>query len=78
MHTVFGVYDGEAIRPSEAVRARPNTTVIITFLDDDAQPAAFALTRLEDVAGCLPYAGPGRTLEEMHAAIRHRAKRQWR
>jgi hypothetical protein len=78
MHTVFGIYDGEAIRPSEAVRARPNTTVLITFLDDDAQPVPFAPTRLENVAGCLPYTGPAKTLEEMHAAIRDHAKQQWR
>ena len=30
---------------------------------------AFPATRLEDVIGCAGYHGPGRTLEEMDAAI---------
>lgn len=78
MQTVHGVYDGQAIRPTEAVRARPNTKVLITFLDEEPQPSPFKATRLADVAGCLPYTGPAKTLEDMQAAVRSRAKEQWR
>ena len=37
-------------------------------------------TRLDDVVGCLPVQGPGRTIEEMDAAIGHevRARRDRR
>lgn len=35
----------------------------------------FPLAKLEDVAGCLAYQGPAKTLEEMEAAILEEAKR---
>lgn len=76
METVRGVYDGKAVRPTEAVRARPNTKVLITFLDDETSP--FKPTRLASVAGCLPYAGPAKTLHDRHEAIRQRARERWR
>lgn len=76
METVHGVYDGQAVRPTQAVRARPNTKVLITFLDEEAQPSPFKPTRLQDVAGCLPYAGPAKTLEEMQEAVRQRARKR--
>lgn len=78
MQTVHGVYDGQAIKPTEAVRARPNTKVIITFLDEDAPPSHFKPTRLDDVAGCLPYSGPAKTLEEMQESVQRRARERWR
>jgi hypothetical protein len=76
MHSVAGVYDGEAIRPTEAFEARPNTRVIITFLDD--APSPFPPTRLEDVAGCLPHRGPARTVEEMNEAVVRHAREHTR
>ena len=78
MQTVRGVYDGQAVRPTEAVRARPNAKVLITFLDEEPQPSPFEATQLADVAGCLSYSGPAKTLNDMQAAVRRRAKEQWR
>lgn len=78
MQTVHGIYDGQAIRPTEAVEARPNTKVLITFLDEEPQPSPFEATQLADVAGCLAYSGPVKTLDDMQAAVRRRAKEQWR
>ena len=36
----------------------------------------FAPTRIEDVHGCLPYAGPPKTLEDMDAGIAAELKRR--
>ncbi|MCX7013332.1 MAG: hypothetical protein NTW86_12390 [Candidatus Sumerlaeota bacterium] len=69
MYAVKGVYDGRAARPLEPVHARANAPVIITFLDEDAGAGLFPPTRLEDVAGCLRYAGPPKTLKDMDEAI---------
>jgi hypothetical protein len=74
MHTVRGVYDGQVIRPTEPVRAQPSTKVIIIFLEGDTPPSPFKVTRLEDVAGCLSYSGPAKTLEEMQEAVARRAR----
>jgi hypothetical protein len=72
MEIVHGVYDGQTIRPTEAVRARPNTKVLITFLDEEARPSPFKPTRLQDVAGSLSYAGPAnwKTLRVSHSSHR--------
>lgn len=78
METVHGVYDGQVVRLTEAARARPNTKVLVTFLDDVAQPSPFKTTRLQDVAGSLPYVGPAKTLEEMQAAVRRHAQDRFR
>lgn len=78
METVHGVYDGQVVRPIEAVRAPPNTKVLVTFLDEAAQASPFKPTRLADVAGCLQYSGPAKTLEDMDAAVMSRAKERWR
>lgn len=37
----------------------------------------FETTDLEEVAGCLAYAGPPKTLEEMEAAIQHGVTETW-
>jgi hypothetical protein len=71
MQTIPGVYDGQAIKPLDGFRARPNTRVTITFLEDGQRESVFAPTRIEDVAGCLAYAGPAKTIEEMDAAVLH-------
>lgn len=78
METVQGVYDGQVVRLTEAARARPNTRVLVTFLDDVAQPSPFKPTRLQDVAGSLPYGGPAKTLEDMQAAVRRHAEERSR
>ncbi|MCA1809756.1 MAG: hypothetical protein LC725_09960 [Lentisphaerae bacterium] len=77
MHAIQGVYDGKMIRPLEPVRANPNVRVIITFMDSE-QNNAMSKTRLEDVAGCLKYAGPAKTLADMDAAIEKGVNEQWR
>ncbi|MCP4699322.1 MAG: DUF2281 domain-containing protein [Gammaproteobacteria bacterium] len=38
----------------------------------------FPPTRLEDVAGCLPYKGVAKSVEEMDAAAAARFRREWR
>lgn len=38
----------------------------------------FAPTRIEDGLGCTGYAGPGRSVEEMDAAIDAEMRRRWR
>ena len=78
MQTIPGVYDGQAIKPLKEFRARPNTRVIITFLEDAQRESVFAPTRIEDVAGCLAYAGPAKTIEEMDAAVLRHAKERRR
>jgi hypothetical protein len=78
MQTIPGVYDGQAIRPLERFRARPNTRVIITFLEDEGRESAFPPTRIEEVAGCLAFSGPAKTIEEMNAAVLRHAKEQRR
>ena len=37
---------------------------------------AFAASRLDEVAGCLPYKGKPRTLEQMEAAVAKEARRR--
>jgi hypothetical protein len=78
MEIVHGVYDGQIIHPTEAVRARPNTKVLITFLDEETRPSPFKPTRLQDVAGSLPHPGTAKTLEEMQDAVRRHAKERSR
>lgn len=78
MKTVPGIYDGHDIKPLEAFHARANTRVMITFLEDAPRPAAFPRTRIEDVAGCLPYGGPPVSVEEMDAAVLRHAKERRR
>jgi len=76
MQTVHGVYDGETVRPTEAVEVRPNTRAIITFVDESpCQP--FRRTTLDEVAGCLRYPGPAKTLDEMQAAVRRHMQKRW-
>lgn len=36
MISVKGIYDGKKIKPAEKIRAKKNSEVIITFLDDEA------------------------------------------
>ncbi len=77
MQTIPGIYDGEAIRPLERFRVRPNTRVIITFLEDEQRESVFPPTRIEDVAGCLAHTGPAKTIGEMDAAVlRHARERR--
>ena len=38
----------------------------------------FPRTTLEEVAGCLKYSGPPKTLEQMENAIRKGVQEQWR
>ena len=78
MHSIAGVYDGHTIKPSEAIVAAPNTKVITTFLEDGPLARPFPTTRLEEVAGCLPYEGAAKTVEEMNEAVRRHAREQWR
>ena len=72
MKAVEGIYDGKRIKTLEPVHMPGNVRVIITFLD--APPPALTATRLEDVAGCLVYRGPAKTLGDMENAIRKGAK----
>jgi AbrB family looped-hinge helix DNA binding protein len=37
----------------------------------------FPPTTIEEVRGCLKYDGPPHTVEEMHEAIEHEARRMW-
>ena len=72
MKAVEGIYDGKRIKPLEPVHMPANVPVIITFLD--APPPALPLTRIEDVAGCLGYRGPAKTLADMEHAVEKGAK----
>ena len=75
MREIEGVYDGETVRPLEKLDVKPNTRVIITFpVDKERSRAAMTQTRLEDVAGCLHFDGPARTLDDMEAAIERGAR----
>ena len=38
----------------------------------------FAQTTLNDVAGCLKYTGPAKSLQDMHDAIKQGIREQWR
>ncbi len=68
MQAIQGIYDGKMIRPLEPVHAHPNARVLITFME--VGPAEKPpVTRLQDVAGCLRYTGPAKTLSEMEEAI---------
>jgi len=78
MLTIPGVRDGEAIRPLEGSRARPNTSAIITFLEDEQRESVFPPTRIEGVAGCLAHTGPAKTTEEMDAAVLRHARERGR
>jgi len=62
----------------EAHNWEPGTEFVIeevgnAILLRPAKP--FPLSKLEDVAGCLAYQGPAKTLEEMEAAILEEARR---
>ena len=77
MQAIQGIYDGKTIRPLEPVRAHPNVRVIITFMEPELVED-LPVTRLEDVAGCLHYTGPAKTLGDMDAAIRKGVAEQWK
>jgi len=77
MQAIQGIYDGTAIRMLEPVRAHANVRVIITFIES-ALLNDLPVTRLEDVAGCLHYSGPTKTLADMEGAIRQGVKEQWK
>jgi hypothetical protein len=77
MQAIQGVYDGKNIRPLEPIRAHPNVRVIITFID--AEPIeGLPTTRLQEVAGCLHYTGPAKTLADMENAIRKGIEENWK
>jgi len=62
----------------EAHNWEPGTELVIEDVGDAIllRPARlFPLAKLENVAGCLAYQGPAKTLEEMEAAILEEAKR---
>ena len=69
MKVIEGIFDGTSVRPLEAIDAVPNTRVIIAVLDEQDDHGMITRTRLEDVAGCLRYNGPAKSLSEMEAAI---------
>lgn len=69
MKTVPGIYDGNSVKPTGKVDVKPNTKVLITFLDQDTRPFPFPATTLGEVAGCLT-TGPARTLDEMDEGIK--------
>ena len=77
MQAIQGIYDGKTIRPLEPVRAQPNARVIIMFVETDLTDR-LPVTRLENVAGCLRYAGPAKTLSDMEAAIKQGVEEQWK
>ena len=78
MKTVPGIYDGSSVKPTEKVDAKPNTKVLITFLDEDARPSPFPVTTLDEVAGCLATTGPARTLDEMNEGVKRLVRGRWR
>jgi AbrB family looped-hinge helix DNA binding protein len=71
---------GQVILPKsvrDAHKWRPGTEFIVENTADGIllRPAKpFPPTRLEDVAGCLRYAGKPKTLSQMQAAIRAEVK----
>ena len=73
MIAIQGLYDGHTIKPLEPVHAPANARVIITFLEEDRLRSVLP-TRLQDVAGCLRWTGPGKTLADMEKAIEQGAK----
>ena len=77
MQAIQGIYDGKTIRPLEPVRAHPNVRVIITFMESE-RGVDLPVTRVEDVAGCLHYTGPAKTLADMDAAIQKGVEEQWK
>ena len=77
MQAIQGIYDGKTIRPLEPIRAHPNARVIITFMDSELT-GVVPETRLKDVAGCLRYTGPAKTLADMETAIRKGVEEQWK
>ncbi|MDO9543297.1 MAG: hypothetical protein Q7J98_13400 [Kiritimatiellia bacterium] len=73
MIAIQGLYDGHIIKPLEPVHAPANVRVIITFIEDN-RPRSIPATRLQDVAGCLQWNGPAKTLVDMEKAIEQGAK----
>jgi hypothetical protein len=76
MRVIEGLYDGEKVQPLAKISARPNTRVMITFFDEDPSMQSTE-TRLEDVAGCLKYDGPAKSLEEIEAALSQGIRKEW-
>ncbi len=77
MQAIQGVYDGKTIRPLEPIRAQPNVRVIITFIEADPIDG-LPTTRLQEVAGCLHYPGPAKTMIDMEDAIRKGVEEHWK
>ena len=73
MIAIQGVYDGKMVRPLEPVHAPANVRVLISFPDSEPN-VTFKPTRLENVAGCLEWKGPPKTLADMEEAIARGAK----
>jgi hypothetical protein len=76
MKVVEGLYDGKWVKPLHKVEAKPNTRVMITFLDEEARPRRVT-SSLNDVAGCLRYTGSAKSLDEMEDAIARGVKKEW-
>jgi hypothetical protein len=76
MHAIQGYYDGKTIRPLEPIRIHPNVRVIITFMESET-PTTIPTTSVRDVAGCLHYAGPAKSLSDMENAIQAGVKARW-
>ncbi|MCT7953881.1 AbrB/MazE/SpoVT family DNA-binding domain-containing protein [Laspinema palackyanum] len=74
---------GQVIIPPEMRKNYPlevGTEIILTDTGKGIliQPKSpFLLTTLNEVAGCLKYQGPPKTLEDMEAAIRQGIQEQW-
>jgi hypothetical protein len=69
MRVVEGLYDGKSVHPIERIDAKPNTRVTITFPDDESAGDSEKKSLLDDVAGCLKWDGPAKTIEEMDEAV---------
>ena len=73
---------GQLILPQGIRRDRnwnAGTRLVVEDTPDGVllRPAAvFALTRPEDVFGCLAYAGPAKSLEDMDAGVAAEARRR--
>lgn len=77
MLAIQGIYDSKTIQPLEPVRAHANVRVIITFMEPEPL-SDLPVTQIEDVAGCLHYSGPAKTMADMETAIRKGVAEQWK
>jgi hypothetical protein len=77
MKTVIGIYDGEVVRPLEALDSEPGSRFLLIKEISPPRSAGLPKYQPEDLAACVNYQGPPKTLEQMEEDVANGIREEW-